>query len=98
MKPQFELRSLLLAVAFACVGMGGGMAAVRLLNSWPKTAPVDSFVILTALGLQSPFWIQLVILAYAIGQRSLTVRTVLLLAIAEAVALGLVMAEIALNV
>lgn len=77
---QFSTRSLLLAVSFVAIALGG---AARMLAGMTR----DDWRYLTYLiAVSSPLWIPIPFAAYALGQRRLSARLVVAFGVAALIA------------
>jgi hypothetical protein len=83
MKLQFSTKTILLVIAGVAIGCAGN-AAWSMIGG---TTPIS--VALTVIATSTPLWMPFAFAAFAIGRKSLTAKTILALAIAEALSVGL---------
>ena len=86
MKLQFRTSDLFIATTFIAVSVGGFYALMR---QFPTVSVLDTLIGFAVI--QSPFWLPLVFLGYAIGRRAMTVRLLIVFIVAEAIGLGLML-------
>jgi hypothetical protein len=85
MKFQFGTSTLLLATAFSAISVSG-LAAV---HKWLQPSRLDIGVgELSTLAAGAPLWTPIAFVAYALGKNRLTVKSVVVFAVAEAAAIG----------
>jgi len=81
MKVQYSTASLLRATAFVAISLGGVIV-------WRRGSGTYWETVLTFLVFWGPVWIPLVFVAYALGRRVLTTKTVVAFAVAEGAAIA----------
>ena len=91
---QFSLRTMMLATAFIAVCIASIMAIPAVVFFCrPTLAPYITIEIAAhSVPYCGAFWVPIIVAAFAIGRRSLTFKTILALAIAELLALGMLAA------
>ena len=89
MKLQFSTSTLLSAVAFAGITLGGYVAVWRYVISLDSTAPRQTAFNLGATFFAvSPYWMPLLFASYALGRRKLTAALIVVFALFEVAAFG----------
>jgi hypothetical protein len=86
MKPQFQIKTILLVTAIVAIACGGILADEGI-NGYGRGHPLSFKRITATFLLGIPKWIPVVFVAFMLGRR-LTVTTVVLFAIAEALSVG----------
>jgi hypothetical protein len=79
---QFRLSTLLLVVTFVSISLGGIAVWTRIVGIPFDEFPENYFVQVV---FWSPYWLPWVLLAYALGRRKLTARTVLAFLLGEVI-------------
>ena len=74
---QFSTSSILLATSFVGICIGGMLPLGR------RMTPNDQALIGWVMFVMSPFWVPFLYIAYAMGRRTLTLKTVLAFAVTE---------------
>jgi hypothetical protein len=87
-KFQFGTSTLLLAMAFSGIVIGG------FLPIWRAFAPADKASVVPFYGVVSPIWVTSLFIGYALGRKTLTPKLLIAFAICEAIAVGVMMALI----
>jgi len=82
---------LLLITAVVAIGLGTAVALANILRlkDFPQLGELATGTFVT-----SPLWLPIVFLAFALGRRRLTVRIVVMLAIAEMIVSGLLVSVV----
>jgi hypothetical protein len=79
---QFGISTLLLVAAFIAICIAG------LIAGWGELLPAHHKYLPQIVAMFSPFWAPIVFLAYALGRRTMTAKTVLTFAVVETVAVA----------
>jgi hypothetical protein len=86
MKFQFGTNTLLLATTVIAIALGGIIGWARFIGMLPEKGILW---VVEIIPFTAPIWLPIALVAFAIGRKAFTVRMVVLLAIAQAVGVGI---------